>query len=162
MNKKVIILTVSLLFCLGLLGCAKFISDKNTGRPQAAPSPAVSNPADQKSQNPTGGEALPSPEVSNETGKQPSNPQSDEPVPPPNGTAEMKTDSGKYTGRADSNFIEIQFGGGPDGENFRVFMLSQELKEKFDELGLESGQNVTFDYFVNENKQNVIVKIEKI
>lgn len=37
---------------------------------------------------------------------------------------EMKTDSGRYTGQADSNFIEIQISGVPDEKSWRACMLS--------------------------------------
>lgn len=75
---------------------------------------------------------------------------------------DVKTDSGRYTGQADSNFIEIKISGVPDEKAAKVFMLSENLKKSFSDLGLETGDAVRFDYYVNEHQQNVLVKIEKI
>ncbi|NCB09901.1 MAG: hypothetical protein EOM73_17310, partial [Bacteroidia bacterium] len=47
--------------------------------------------------------------VSNKENPPVQNPQSVEPASLPLQSVDMKTDSGRYTGRADSNFIEIQF-----------------------------------------------------
>lgn len=73
---------------------------------------------------------------------------------------EMMTDSGTYVGQADSNFIEIKISGVPEEKASRVFMLSPELKEGFEDLGLDTGDQIKFDYYVNENKVNVILSIK--
>ena len=75
---------------------------------------------------------------------------------------DSKTDSGRYVGQADNNFIEVQISGVPDTKDFKVFMLSKELKKTFEALKLETGENIKFQYYVNDNNQNVIVSIEKI
>lgn len=75
---------------------------------------------------------------------------------------ETKTDSDSYQGQADSNFIEIKISGVPDKLASKVFMLSEEVKAGFEKLNLQKDNNIRFEYFENENKQKVIVKIEKI
>jgi len=72
---------------------------------------------------------------------------------------QMVTDSGTYVGQIDSNFIEIEISGIPEENAAKSFMLSPELKGDFEALGLGSGDNVKFDYYVNENSQNVITGI---
>ena len=78
------------------------------------------------------------------------------------GTNETKTDSGRYQGQADSNFIEIKISGVPDEKATKVFMLSDDLKEKFDQLKLKKNDEIKFSYFQNKNEQLVIVEIVKM
>jgi len=74
-----------------------------------------------------------------------------------------KIDSGTYTGRADMNFIEIRISGvQPDEKAYRVFRLNEELRETFDEYGIEEGDQVKFSYYDDENGQGVIVSIVKL
>ena len=53
---------------------------------------------------------------------------------------DLKTDSGRYVGQCDNNFIEVQISGVPDTKDFRVFILSKELKANFEALKLETGR----------------------
>ena len=75
---------------------------------------------------------------------------------------ETKTDSGRYQGQADSNFIEIKISGVPDEKATRVFMLSEEVKEVFEQLQLKESDEIKFNYFQNKHEQLIIVKIEKL
>lgn len=75
---------------------------------------------------------------------------------------ESRKDSGRYQGQADSNFIEIKISGVPDDKATKVFMLSEELKAKFEQLKLKKDENIKFEYFQNKNEQMVITEIEKI
>lgn len=75
---------------------------------------------------------------------------------------ESKIDTGTYQGQVDNNFIEIAVSGVPEENSMRVFMLSDEIKERFSEMNISSGQVVKLQYFINENEQSVIVEIEKI
>ncbi|MDD3864637.1 MAG: hypothetical protein QM215_04920 [Bacillota bacterium] len=85
----------------------------------------------------------------------------DEEIPKENDTqSERLTDSGVYQGQADSNFIEIAISGVPEENAAKVFMLSADLKESFEELGLEGGETIRFEYFVDDNEQSVIEEIE--
>lgn len=72
------------------------------------------------------------------------------------------TDTGKYSGQADSNFIEIQISGVPDENAFKIFILSQDLKSRFEDLNLKTGETLKFSYYLNDDAQNVIISIEKI
>ncbi len=75
---------------------------------------------------------------------------------------DVQTDSGRFSGRADSNFIEIKLSGVPEEMSYRTFMLSEELKEDFDRLNLQLDEVVKFKYTVNEHDQGVIFEISRI
>ncbi len=75
---------------------------------------------------------------------------------------ELRTDSGKYLGRVDSNFIEIKISGVPDELSARVYMLSEEIKEGFEKYDLQQDDNIKYEYYENESGQLVIVSIAKI
>ncbi len=74
---------------------------------------------------------------------------------------DIKTDAGRYVGQIDSNFIEIKIVGVPDEKAAKSFKLSDEIKANFEEYELETEDNIKFNYFENEDGNNVIVKIEK-
>ncbi len=75
---------------------------------------------------------------------------------------EIKTDTGRYQGQADSNFIEIKISGVPDAVAAKVFMLSEEIKGEFDQLELKKDDEIRFSYFKDQNEQLVIVEIKKM
>jgi len=84
-------------------------------------------------------------------------------VPSPIGEGDaVLTDSGRYVGQADSNFIEIKISGVPDEKSAKVFMLGVEVKQDFENLKLNTGDNIKFQYTLNDYNQCVISKIEKI
>lgn len=140
MNKRLIGVLLAVLLIMSFSGCSQYAADKRAGTDEALTSDKT--PGNPDLQTPGTAVELP-------TAK-------------PRGTAELKTDSGRYSGQADSNFIEIKISGVPDEKSAKVFMLSDELKESFNGLKLKSGDNIRFDYYVNENGQNVITLIEKI
>lgn len=140
MSKRLIGILIAVLFIMSFSGCSQYAADKPAGTDEASTSDKT--PGNQDLQTPGTAAELP-------TAK-------------PGGTAALKTDSGRYSGQADSNFIEIKISGVPDEKSAKVFMLSDELKESFNGLKLKSGDNIRFDYYVNENGQNVITRIEKI
>lgn len=72
-------------------------------------------------------------------------------------SSEIKEGSGKYTGQADSNFIEIEI----DSKTFNVFQLSDELKDKFGELSLRTGDTIQFKYRERDNQNPEILEIVK-
>ena len=76
--------------------------------------------------------------------------------------SDYKIDTGRFSGRADSNFIEIKISGVPEEMSYRMFMLSEDLKEEFDHLNLEIDQVIKFKYKINENDQGVIFEITSI
>ncbi len=75
---------------------------------------------------------------------------------------DIKTDSGRFSGQIDSNFVEVKISGVPDDIDPKVFMLSNEVKDTFDNLNLSEGDTIKFNYYINDNDQKVLVKIERI
>lgn len=74
----------------------------------------------------------------------------------------LQTDTGKYQGQIDSNFIEIEISGVPKENAAKVFMLSDELKEKFYRVEPSTNDVIKFEYYTNENNQNVIVELKSL
>lgn len=73
----------------------------------------------------------------------------------------LKTDTGRYVGQIDSNFIEIKISGVPEELAAKSFMLSEELKNNFGSLNLNTGDNIKFKFKMNTDNQVVIYEIEK-
>ncbi len=64
-------------------------------------------------------------------------------------------DLGIYVGQADPHTVEIETNEGP-----KAFQLTDESKVQIEQL--ESNDEVKFNYFVNEKKQNILQSIEKM
>ena len=139
MKKIIFLISLLLLFAICVFGC--------TQNADLQEQPEDSTPTEQT----TDGSVVESPDQTTE-----------EQMNGEEQAGETQTDSGRYTGQVDSNFIEIMISGVPEENAAKVFMLSPEIKENFDDLGLETGDNVRFDYYVNEYNQNVLIRIEKI
>lgn len=78
------------------------------------------------------------------------------------GTAEEKQGFGVYTGQIDSNSIEIKVSGTKaPKDDYRAFRFSEEIKNKFDSLQLNTGDEVLFTYTVNEHNQQILTSIQK-
>ncbi|NLJ30287.1 MAG: hypothetical protein GX424_01555 [Clostridiales bacterium] len=140
MKKAIIAILLVVLFIIGVLYCSQYVLSQTEGPQKAS-----------VSIEPTENEAAQTSDLS--------------PEKPPvalEKASDIKTDSGRYSGQADSNFIEIKISGVPDENAAKVFMLSENLKNEFNDLGLETGDDIKFDYYVNESEQNVLVSIEKI
>lgn len=75
---------------------------------------------------------------------------------------QLSTGTGTYKGQIDSNFIEIEISGAPTEEEVVVFMLSDELKEKFHIAEPKPDEEIIFEYYINENNQKVIVDIKSL
>jgi hypothetical protein len=73
---------------------------------------------------------------------------------------DIKEGTGKYAGQADSNFIEIEISGTADSKNFRVFQLSPELKEKFSDLGLKTGDSIQFRYQDRKDQNPLLLELQ--
>jgi predicted small lipoprotein YifL len=73
---------------------------------------------------------------------------------------DLQTDTGRYVGQIDNNFIEIMISGVPEEMAFRSFMLSPELRENFDVLALETDQQIKFQFYENNQNQLVVVDIQ--
>ncbi|NLP31165.1 MAG: hypothetical protein GX363_08560 [Clostridiales bacterium] len=76
--------------------------------------------------------------------------------------AETMTDTGRYLGQVDNNFIEIKISGVPDEMDPLVFMLSENIKEQFETLDIIPEDNIKIEYYMDENNQYVITNIEKV
>lgn len=72
---------------------------------------------------------------------------------------DIKTDTGIFQGQIDNNFIEIAISGVPKENATRVFMLSDEVRDEFLDMQLSTGDVIKFQYFLNEDDQNIIVEI---
>ncbi len=77
-------------------------------------------------------------------------------------TQDIKKDSGRYSGRIDSNSIEVKISGVPEEMAARAFQLSDEVKNSFESYGLETGDEIIFSYITNQHGQNIIVEINKM
>lgn len=77
-------------------------------------------------------------------------------------TEEVRIDTGKYSGMIDANSFEVQISGVPESVATRVFMLTDESREIFDELKLETDDEIKIHFYVNEHEQMVVVDIEKL
>lgn len=64
-------------------------------------------------------------------------------------------DLGIYIGQADPHTVEIETNEGP-----KAFQLTDESKVQIEQL--EPNDEVKFNYFVNEQKQNILQSIEKM
>jgi len=62
-----------------------------------------------------------------------------------------------YWGRADSNFIEVNI----VGRGFEVYQLSDEVKEKFDSLGINEQDKIIFTYEKIDSMRR-ITSVEKV
>lgn len=79
---------------------------------------------------------------------------------PQEGTQEIKIDTGTYVGQIDGNSVEINISGVPDEMAARAFRLSPELKSGFDQLGLQDNTPVKFEFYVDNQEQWILVKID--
>jgi hypothetical protein len=81
---------------------------------------------------------------------------------PNNENIETKTDSGRYVGLADSMHIEVLISGVPEEKAAKTFVISEKNKIKIKENQIGEGDQIKFEYYVNENKAEVIVELTKI
>lgn len=65
--------------------------------------------------------------------------------------------TGRYRGRMDVNFIELEL----EDDGLRSFQLSEALRENFDALGLKTGDMVRIHYREREGQNPIIEKIER-
>jgi len=78
-------------------------------------------------------------------------------------SSDIRTDTGSYIGQADSNSIEIKISGIADGNyTFRVFQISEGIKQTFESLSLETNEQVLVNYYEHANGQNILTNIERI
>ncbi|MDD3894151.1 MAG: hypothetical protein PHU36_03910 [Syntrophomonadaceae bacterium] len=77
-------------------------------------------------------------------------------------TSEVKTDTGRYVGLADNNFFEVKISGVPDEKAYKVFMITDQIRSKFESLDLQGDEEIKLKYKENEYGQNAVEDIEKI
>jgi len=76
---------------------------------------------------------------------------------------ELLQDTGAYVGQIDSNSVEIEISGVPKETAAKAFRLDESIKEGFEEKhGLQTGDKVSFTYFVDEYQRNVLKEIKKL
>jgi len=69
--------------------------------------------------------------------------------------------TGIYQGQADSNFIEIKIYGQPEETAYMVFMLTGDIKSRFEKMDLKTGDAVQLIYYKNESGQLVLTNLVK-
>lgn len=75
---------------------------------------------------------------------------------------EVKIDTGRFNGLADANFFEVKISGVPDSIPPRVFMLTEEVREKFNELNLQQDDEIKLHFYETAEGQLAVIDIEKI
>lgn len=77
-------------------------------------------------------------------------------------TGETKIDSGRFNGLADANFFEVKISGVPDSVQPKVFMLTDDVREKFQNLNLQQDDEIKLYYYETTDGQLAVTDIEKI
>lgn len=75
---------------------------------------------------------------------------------------ETKIDSGRFNGLADANFFEVKISGVPDTIEPKVFMLTEEVRQKFENLQLKQDDEIKLYYYETPDGQLAVTDIEKI
>lgn len=135
-SKKIITLLLLTIFCLGLAtGC-----DINVKDPNPTP-PSQNQPEDNKTKEEERTDPNQNQEQDEATG--------------------VKQNTGIYQGLIDSNSIEIKIDGAPEDTAYKAFALSASVIEGFEQLGLDTGDKVSFTYTEEEDQQPLISEISK-
>ncbi len=72
----------------------------------------------------------------------------------------VHTEQGTFLGQIDNNSIEIEVKEGTE-KMPKAFRLSEEIKEKFADYNLNSGDKVSFSYTTPQEGQPLLTKITK-
>ena len=75
---------------------------------------------------------------------------------------EIKVDTGTFNGLADSNFFEVKISGVPDSVPPKMFMLNDDIREKFQGLNLQQDDVIKIYYYETTDGQLAVTDIEKI
>lgn len=73
---------------------------------------------------------------------------------------DIKVGTGTYVGQIDGNSVEISISGVPTDMAGRAFRLSPELRDVFGDLGIQENSPVKFEYYISNQDQWILVKIE--
>jgi predicted small lipoprotein YifL len=68
-----------------------------------------------------------------------------------------ETITGNYIGLADNNFFEIEING-----EYKVFMITDDIRDKFERLNLKTGETVMIRYLENQHGQNEVLDIQRL
>jgi len=77
-------------------------------------------------------------------------------------TGEIKIDTGRFNGLSDANFFEVKISGVPDSIPPKMFMLTDDVREKFQNLNLQQDDEIKLYYYEATGGQLVVTDIEKI
>ena len=77
-------------------------------------------------------------------------------------TDEMKIDTGRFNGLLDANFFEVKISGVPDSIPPKMFMLTNDVREKFQNLNLKQDDEIKLHYYETTDGQLAVTDIEKI
>lgn len=75
---------------------------------------------------------------------------------------DIKIDTGKFYGLADANFFEVKISGVPDSIPPKMFMLTDDVREKFQNLKLQQDDEIKIHYYETSEGQLIVTDIEKI
>lgn len=78
------------------------------------------------------------------------------------GTDEIKIDTGRFNGLSDANFFEVKISGVPDSIPPKMFMLTDDVREKFQNLNLQQDDEIKLHYYENTDGHLIVTDIEKI
>lgn len=77
-------------------------------------------------------------------------------------TEEIKIDTGTFNGLADANFFEVKMSGVPESIPPKMFMLSDDVHEKFQDLNLQQDDKIKIHYYETNDGNLIVTDIEKI
>jgi hypothetical protein len=78
------------------------------------------------------------------------------------GNQVTKTDTARFNGQIDINSIEVNISGVPEGQGVQALRLSEPVKQVFSSYQLKTGDTVKFEYYLNQQGQKVVTKLEVI
>ena len=78
------------------------------------------------------------------------------------GPVEFEHKTGIYEGAIDERFIEMTFQKSTNEVYQEALVLSDDLINDFSSLDLSQGDQINIEYWLNENNQKVILKIENL
>lgn len=77
-------------------------------------------------------------------------------------TEEIKVDTGRFSGLVDANSFEVKISGVPDVIAYKIFMLTDDVREDFEDLNFQEDDEIRIYYYETPEGQLIITEIEKI
>jgi cytoskeletal protein RodZ len=75
---------------------------------------------------------------------------------------ETITETGRFSGYPDDSHIAILISGVPESIAEKNFLIDENIRDKIDEINPDEETVFKFEYYTDENGENVIVEITKI